>query len=333
MSIRVLLSATERGIARAILSPAGEWTLEHLLAERDVRCVAADPLERDLIYAGTQGEGILRSDDGGKRWRSSGLQGRIVKSIAVSPLVRGTVYAGTKPAGVFRSRDGGESWQELDGFRRIRGRRLWFSPAERPFSAYVQALALSPSDPDTLLAGIEFGAVVRSADAGQTWSGHRRGARRDCHSLIFHAVDGDWVYEGAGNGGGAFSRDAGRSWVHPKSGLDRIYGWAAAADPARPEVRYISAAPGPRKAHGSRSAEASIFRAIGEGPWEKLGGGLPQPLDHMPYALLTEREAPGHLYAGLANGEIWRSADLGETWARLPVNLSAIRGALVMLEG
>ncbi|HSK15063.1 MAG TPA: hypothetical protein VK915_02750 [Gaiellaceae bacterium] len=331
MSAQLFLAATGSGLARAARS-GDAWVVEDLLAGRDVRCLAADPLGAGTVYAGTQGEGVLRSDDGGRSWRQAGLEGHVIKSVAASPLVPGTAYAGTKPALVFRSRDGGETWRELEGFRRIRSRRLWFSPAEKPGTAYVQALALSPADPDVLLAGIEFGAVVRSADGGETWSGHRRGARRDCHSLAFHAVDGGWAYEGAGNGGGAFSRDGGRSWRHPKEGLDRRYGWAAAADPARPEVRYLSAAPGPGKAHGSKPAEACIFRAIGDGPWERLAGGLPQPLDYMPYALLTERESPGEVYAGLANGEVWHSADLGETWTKLPLDLTALR-ALLLLRG
>lgn len=330
MPARLFLAATGDGLARAKLA-AGAWSVERLLAGRDVRCLAADPLQAGRLYAGTQGEGVLRSDDRGQSWRPSGLVGHVVKSLAASPLVPGTVYAGTKPALVFRSRDGGESWHELAGFRRIRFRRLWFSPAEKPGTAYVQALALSPTDPDVVLAGIEFGAVVRSEDGGETWSAHRSGARRDCHSLTFHEVDGDWAYEGAGNGGGAFSRDGGRSWRHPTDGLDRRYGWAAAADPGRPDVRYLSAAPGPGKVHGSGPSEACIFRWTGDGPWEKLGGGLPEPLAHMPYALLTERASPGHVYAGMADGEIGHSADLGDAWARLPLELPPIRGALVML--
>lgn len=321
-------------MVRAVRSPGGRWTVERSLPGRDVRCLASDPRRPSVVYAGTQGEGVLRSDDGGRGWKPAGLADRTVKSVAVSPLLEGTVYAGTRPARVFRTRDAGHSWEELSGFRRIRGRRLWFSPAERPFTAYVQALALSPADPEVLLAGIEFGAVVRSADGGESWSGHRRGARRDCHSLTFHPRDGDWVYEGAGNGGGAFSRDGGRSWTHPTAGLDRTYGWAAAADPARPEVRYLSAAPGPRAAHGpAGSARACIFRAVGDGPWEKLGGGLPQPLGAMPYALLTEPRVPGRLVAGLADGGLWQSDDLGETWTRMPLELPAIRGPLVALGG
>ena len=51
----------------------------------------------------------------------------------------------------------------------------------------------------------------------------------------------------------------------------------------------------------------------------------------MPYALITDRHAPGALYAGMSSGEIWYSGDQGDSWARLPVRLPAIRQALVII--
>jgi photosystem II stability/assembly factor-like uncharacterized protein len=68
---------------------------------------------------------------------------------------------------------------------------LWLSPAEKPFIGYVQAIALSPTNPNVIVVGIEAGAVVRSQDGGQIWSDHRRGALRDRHTLVFHATCGD----------------------------------------------------------------------------------------------------------------------------------------------
>jgi BNR/Asp-box repeat protein len=233
---------------------------------------------------------------------------------------------------VLRSNDGGANWTELASFRRIPSRWFWFSPAEKPHSAYVQAIALSPTDPKTLLVGIEFGAVVQSRDGGQSWTGHRRGALRDCHSLTFHATHGDWVYEGGGTGAGvSVSRDAGATWIQPKEGLDRHCGWAVAADPAQPDVWYASLAPGPRSAHSENDAQAAIVRAIGGAPWQTLTGGLPQPLNYMPYALLTDPSAPGQVYAGLSNGEVWHSTDHGETWHRLPVHFGKIHRTLLLL--
>jgi hypothetical protein len=264
VSAEVFLAATRSGIARATCER--RWTVENVLRDRRVHCFAVDPLEPGVVFAGTEDGEIARSSDRGATWRWAGaIPGRPIRSLAASPHEAGVLYAGVRPAAIFRSPDGGASWTELTGFRRIRGRRLWFSPAGKPFTAYVQGLALSPQDPGVVVAGVELGAVVRSRDGGETWSAHRRGALRDCHSLGFHATDGRWVYEG-GYGGGAVSRDAGETWSRPREGLDRTYGWAVAADPARPEVWYVAAAPGPRQAHGAGPAEACIFRKVGEAP-------------------------------------------------------------------
>jgi hypothetical protein len=332
MNLLTFLATTGSGLARAAREPHGDWSVERLLAGQDVRCLAADPFHAQVVYAGTQGQGVLRSSDRGMTWQPAGLEGQIVKALAISSLEADTLYAGTKPARLFVSRDGGAQWTELEAFRRIPWRRLWFSPAEPPFTAYVQGIALSPTDPRIINVGIELGAVVRSEDGGRTWSGHRRGALRDCHALVFHATRGDWVYEGGGTGAGAaVSRDGGLTWQQPRQGLDRHYGWAVAADPARPEIWYVATSPSALKAHSEHNAQAAIFRASGDSAWQKLGGGLPQPLDHMPYALLTDPAAPGHLYAGLSDGAIWHSADHGDTWQQMPFTLPGIQRALVLL--
>jgi hypothetical protein len=322
------LATTGDGLARATQADSN-WAVERLLAGQHVTCLAADPHKPGTVYAGTQGSGVLCSADGGSSWQAAGLAGQVVKALAVSPSQPGVIYAGTKPALVHVSRDGGATWEELEGFRRVRA-FWWLSPAEPPFSAYVQAIGLSPVDPQVIVAGIEAGAVVRSGDGGRTWQGHRPGALRDCHCLTFHARNGDWVYEGGGTGAGAAcSRDGGQTWRQPRGGLDRHYGWAVAADPEQPEVWYAALSPGAFQAHGDGQAQAYIFRSAGGAPWQKLGGGLPDPLAHMPYALLTDPAAPGHLYAGLSNGDVWQSADHGEHWSQLPLNLGGIHRTLI----
>jgi len=330
MNANTFIAATGNGLARAEQNANNEWSVEFLPVEQDVRCLAVDPLHLNTIYAGTQGDGVLRSTNRGKSWQPAGMQGQVVKSLAVSPHQPGTIYAGTKPAYLFVSRDGGQTWAELKGFHRIPFRWWWFSPAEKPGTAYVQAIALSPTDPNVMLAGIEFGAVVRSTDGGQSWSRHRKGSLRDCHMLKFHTTNGNWVYEAGGTGGGAsLSRDGGRSWRKAKDGLAKHYGVACAADPERPEVWYVSVAPGPWKAYGDK-AEAYLYRATGGAGWQPIGWE-PHPMQQMPVALITNPAAPGHLYAGTTNGNVWFSVNYGDTWQRLPFNLKEIWRSLVVL--
>jgi hypothetical protein len=332
---KVFLATTGNGLARAICREQGEWVVEYLLEDQDVCCLTAVP-HTPTIYAGTQGSGLLCSNDCGKSWQAAGLFGHIIKSLAVSPQDPNVVYVGTKPPCIFVSRDRGETWAELEAFRRIRGYRWWRSPAEPPdWRAYVQAVSISPTDPNRIVAGIEFGAVVCSIDGGQTWSNHRKGALRDCHSLTFHATQGDWVYE-AGGGGTAVSRDGGETWQQPRKGLGRTYGWACAADSERPEVWYFSAGPfgwkGVPQPHIDGKANASIYRSAGGASWQKLTGGLPQPLDYMAYALITDQNAPGHIYVGLSNGDVWHSVDYGDSWQKLPFNLSRIHRTMILIK-
>jgi hypothetical protein len=331
------LATTGPGLARAFCGPDGNWSVEHIQQDQDVRCITADPLNPQVVYAGTRDRGVLRSEDGGSSWSYVGLSGQLVRSLAVSPHEQGVVYAGLKPASVFVTRDGGENWSELESFKRIRGRGWWRSPAEPPdWRAYVMGLAISPTDPDRIAAGIEFGAVVISSDGGKTWSNHRKGALRDCHTLKFHPVNGNWVYE-AGGGGAAFSNDGGVSWRQPKNGLDKRYGWSCAADPERPEVWYVSSSPFSAgglsfepAAHVIGKSNAAIYRSSGGAAWEKLGGGLPDPLNYMANDLATDPGAPGHVFAGLANGDIWHSVNYGDTWTKMPFNMKRIHRLLIL---
>ena len=128
-----------------------------------------------------------------------------------------------------------------------------------------------------ILAGIELGAVVRNAD-----------------------------------GGASLSRDGGATWTKVGEGLDRHYAVACAADSDRPETWYISVSPGPGRAHAGGDAAAYIYRIREGGPWVKLTGGLPQPLDWMPYGLATVRGRTGLVIAALKNGEVWASEDSGD---------------------
>jgi len=314
----VFLATLTPGLARASLSN-GQWNVDVVVPDLDVRCLAADPRNPMQVWGGTEGGGMERSDDVGLTWTSVGLEGMVVKVVAVTG--DGRVYAGTKPPLIFVTEDGGRRWIELASFRHTR-RFFWFSPAERPFTAYVQGLAAVD---DVIVAGIEAGAVVRSPDRGATWERHRPGALRDCHGLAA-APGGRFVEAGGTGGGAAYSADSGKSWMRPH-GHGRHYGWAAAVDVADPTLWYFSSAPGVR-AH-SADADAAVYRCRGLESCEQLGGGLPAPMKAMPYALITGPE-PGQVVAGMSDGEVWESRDAGDAWSLL-FRAPAVNRAMVRL--
>lgn len=329
MENKIFLTCFDEGVARAEYNPTSGWAVNKLAGEYKINCLASDPIIPQRVYAGTT-DGVLVSEDCGATWHLSGMKGQTVKSVAVSPHDNQVIYAGTRPAYLFVSRNRGQSWTELSGFRDIPNRWWWFSPAEKPWKAYVLSIALSPNDPQVLLAGIEFGAAVRSTDGGQTWSRHRPGALRDSHSLKFHTHNGDWVYQAGGTGGGAsFSRDGGQSFQKNKKGLFKNYGIVCAADPQKPEIWYVCVGSSPMNAF-STDAKVYLYRASGGAGWQPIGW-QDHPLNSTPTALTTVPDAPGHLYAGLFNGDIWHTADYGDSWQKLPFNMGGIWFSLLVL--
>ncbi len=306
-----IAAATERGVA-VLSEEDGTWRAR-FTEVASASCVAAHPLYPGTLFAGGRGGGLAKSENGGTAWNDTALPNPDVFSVAVSP-VDGTVYAGCEPSMLFRSADGGRSWMELAALREIPSAPTWSFPP-RPWTSHVRWIAPSPHDAPVVLVGIELGGLMHTADGGETWRDHPPGAQRDVHSLAWHPETPGRAYE-AGGGGAAWSSDGGVTWEPADAGRDRHYTWSVAADRLDPDCWYVSASPGPRQAHRNGYAEAFIYRWRDGGPWEPLGGGLPQPLESMPYALLA---LPGRLLAGLADGRLYLSEDGGDTWRELAV--------------
>jgi photosystem II stability/assembly factor-like uncharacterized protein len=318
-----LYAATGDGIAR-LDEVGGAWTAALSLPGSGAQCLAVDPADRETLYAGLREGGVRRSADGGRAWIDCELPEPAVFSLAVS-AADGAVYAGTEPSRLFRSDDRGESWSDLEALLELHSQPRWSFPP-RPWTSHVRWIAPSPHDAGLLLVGIELGGLMRSTDGGVSWQDHRPGAQLDVHSLAWHPHVPGRAYE-AGGGGAAFSTDAGETWQPADEGRDRNYTWSVTVDPDDPDCWYLSASTGPFAAHGGGDPQARIYRRRDGRPWEPLAGGLPDPLPAMPYALLATE---GRLFAGLADGQIWESADGGDRWAALRLEGERI-GSLVAL--
>jgi photosystem II stability/assembly factor-like uncharacterized protein len=302
--VNPLFVATGDAIVRV-----ADGTGEPVLEQPGAQCVAVDARNRQRVLAGCRGGGAFESEDGGTTWRDAELPATDVFSVAYSPA-DGAAYAGCEPSALWVRRDG--AWEELSALRELPSAPPWSFPP-RPWTSHVRWIAPSPHDAKLVLAGIELGGLMRTTDGGETWQDHRPGAQRDVHSLGWHPTEPGRAYEAAG-GGSAWSRDDGESWEPADSGRDRHYTWALAVDPGDPDCWFVSAAPGPFNAHGTRPAEAGLYRWRGDGPWEELDLGLPRPLETMPYALAATDEG---LVAALRDGRLFMSDDQGDSWRPL----------------
>src|SRR5688572_5660845 len=144
----------------------GKWeALKTGLPENvEARAFAVHPREPGVVYAGTQ-DGPYRSNDGGDTWERLNFpeRGAVVWSLALHPRRPEVIYAGLAPAAIYRSEDAGRSWSKLERAR---------SPGhcEMGFPTRLVRIVFDPSEPDTLYAGLEVSGVIRSTDAGETWT-------------------------------------------------------------------------------------------------------------------------------------------------------------------
>ncbi|MGB0036771.1 MAG: hypothetical protein WBP79_14980 [Candidatus Acidiferrales bacterium] len=264
----------------------------------DVRSLAVDPSQPDVVFLGTTDGHIFGSQDAGGHWSLLGLASTsgnaVVTSIVVDARSPGTLYAGTwtreaygEGGGVQLSRDAGKTWREsgLVGHA-------------------VRVLVQSPSDPDTLLAGALDG-IFRSRDAGLSWEQITPEAHAELRNFDSLAVDpenDDVIYAGTFHLPWK-TEDGGRHWrpIH-RGMIDDSDVLSLALDAANPKRIFASACSG-------------IYRSESAGKlWQKIQG--------IPYAsrrtqvIRQDPSNPGTIFAGTTEG-LWKSADAGATWRRV----------------
>ncbi|HXM75879.1 MAG TPA: hypothetical protein VN971_03820, partial [Thermoanaerobaculia bacterium] len=135
------------------LTPVDDGVLSYVYA------IAIDP-RSSTIYAGTGGNGLFKTNDGGASWnRLSGIFSNLnIAALATDPLDPLTIYAAANgpTKAVYRTRDGGLSWTEQSAG----------IPAS---AAFFEAILVDPIQPSTLYLGTIGGGVLKSSDAGATW--------------------------------------------------------------------------------------------------------------------------------------------------------------------
>jgi photosystem II stability/assembly factor-like uncharacterized protein len=270
----------------------------------DGRSVTALHASDDALLAGTYGDGLWRSSDGGRAWEhiEAGL------SASTFRFLDGGL-AGTEPARLFRSSDGGRRWEELDGITRIPGHERWFLPysprAGAARNAYVSG--------DRLLVAVEVAGLLRSDDGGDTWVCEPVVGDEDVHNVTGHPDDRDLVYVSLGtasltrpgerHGGIARSRDGGRTWEKVETDYTR----ATIVPPARPDL--VLAGPAPRVGRGGRV----VVSSDGGDSWEPAGRGIEVPMPDMVELFVAAPD--GTVWAICSGGRLLRAAPDNWHWS------------------
>jgi hypothetical protein len=81
----------------------------------------------------------------------------------------------------------------------------------------------------------------------------------------------------------------------------------------------MSVAPGPLHAHNPNSAEATMYRRRGGGPWREVEDGLPSGRGTRAWVIAADPANAATFYGAPHGGELYRSTDAGATWRRLDV--------------
>jgi photosystem II stability/assembly factor-like uncharacterized protein len=260
------------------------------------------------VLAGTD-SGLYRWAEAGRRWTHlpSPMDARCIWSLAQSPDDANVILAGTHPAGLYRSLDGGENWEELP---------VAFAEAciyiGRP---RVTRILFDPANTQTIWAGAEIDGVWRSDDGGDSWTRFTDGlVSDDIHDL---AVVGDTLFATT-NKGLHRSADRGDSW-HIQT-LSSDWQYTRAIVPRADGNGTVFLANG----NGPPGSTGRLLRSRDRGgTWEDAG--LPGPLNSTPWCLATHASDPMLIFLCTNLGQIFRSADGGETWTRLPHEFGEVR--------
>ena len=218
LAVNPLFAATKGGLMRS-MNGGGNWT--QVLNEPEVKVVAADPKNSQILYAGAKG-GLFKSEDQGVTWtkKSNGIEvdskgNQEIKegSLLVHPADSKILYAGTKN-GLYKSSDMAENWMRID------------PPARFPSNGgdqEVKSLAIDPVSPNILYAGTRDG-LFKSTDGGTTWNQSDTGitpdndGRKEVKSLAIDPVNTGTLY--AGTKAGVFkTEDGGATWVSSSEGI------------------------------------------------------------------------------------------------------------------
>ncbi|MEO3755317.1 exo-alpha-sialidase [Streptomyces sp. B6B3] len=339
--------------------PGWEFEGPHFAAQA-VYAVAVDRRgDRPRLLVGADsshfGPSVFRSDDLGASWQEPGRPAVAFPDGTDASLERvwqlqpagaaepDVVYAGTEPGALFRSADGGETFELM--------RPLWDHPTRERWEPGGGGLGLhtvltDPRDPRAVTVAVSAGGVYRTTDGGGSWFPSNSGVQvvfqperfpdfgQCVHKVARDPELADRLF--LQNHWGVYrSDDAGGSWTSIGDGLPSDFGFPIVTHPRRSGVAYVF----PLNADTDRvpaGRRCRVYRTDDAGAgWQELGVGLPDAPHHgavLRDAMCTDDADPAGVYFGNRNGEVFGSADDGDSWSQLVAHLPdvlCVRAAVI----
>ena len=312
-----------------------------------------DPTTGEIYAAAASewhGSSIWRSADLGETWTQSseGLayeDGRKMSKVSSLSAAHGRVLVGVEAPGIFESRDDGATWSPYSMLAGQPGSEDWDDSANQPPGHLgISAITADEKDPTRVWAIVQGVSLFETTDDGKTWTPRNRGLRTDwpreheevgfcVHKFVRSPTDAERMYQ-QNHVGMHRSDDAGATWTEITEGLPTEFGFAAAAHPHdRDTFHVIPLDPG----HGRTmpDGQAAVWRTKDAGSsWERLANGLPQENAHLGvlrHGMTGDRyDTPGY-YFGTSTGQVYASADDGESWSEIASYLPAISSVEVAI--
>ncbi len=246
-----------------------------------------------------------------------------------------TVYAGVEDAAIFRSSDGGQNWQELPGLRGHGTGPKWQPGAG---GMCLHTIILDPSNPQRMYIAISAAGAFRTDDGGKTWKPINRGLRSqyipDQDAEIGHCVH--HIAMNPKRPGVLFmqkhwdvmrSDDAGDNWKEVSGNLPTDFGFAIDVHAHEPETIYVVPIKSDSE-HYVHEGKLRVYRSrTGGNEWEALTKGLPQKdcyVNVLRDAMAVDTLDKCGVYFGTSGGQVYVSADAGDSWNPIVRDLPAV---------
>ena len=194
----------------------------------NINAIAVHPSDPDIVYIGTWQDGVFKTVDGGGSWRriNNGLTSLDVRSLAIDPENPEIIYVGLgQGAGILKTENGGELWQPINtglslacppdllpigrtqvGIALTSG-KLTQRPIGQDYYSVpwtsIWALAVDPTNSQTVYAGDHHSGVYVSFDAGKNWYPANDNLSTKAITDLAISADGQVVYA-ATEGEGVF---------------------------------------------------------------------------------------------------------------------------------